>query len=221
MKKLKILLSTGKSSQNYIDTLNELGAEAVASYLPKVDTGYDGLILCGGNDIAPARYGEEFCGAVNIDYERDAAEFALLKAYVDAGKPVMGICRGHQLINVFFGGSLYQDLPESVLHKQQDGKDNVHEVKAPAESILGRLYGEVFSVNSSHHQAVKALGAGLRVSAVWNEQYAEAVEHAELPIFGVQWHPERMCFKHEREDTVCGADIFKYFIETCEKYRKA
>ena len=132
----------------------------------------------------------------------------------------MGICRGHQLINVYFGGTLYQDLPEAVLHKKKNGDDNIHEVRAVSDSIPGRLYGKSFSTNSSHHQAVKKLGEGLRATAFWNEQYIEAVEHETLPVFGVQWHPERMCFKHERDDTVCGAGIFKYFIETCEKYRK-
>ena len=220
MRKMKILLSVGGNDQNYIDAIEALGAEAVAKYSPEVDTDYDGLILCGGADMHPSYYGEEICGSVGMDLARDEAEVALLQAYATAGKPILGICRGHQLINVFFGGSLYQDIAESELHKRQNDKDNAHVVSAVEGSILAELYGESFSVNSAHHQAIKELGAGLRATAYWNGQYIEAIEHGGLPILAVQWHPERMCFKNKREDTVCGADIIKYFVDLCASYTK-
>ena len=220
MRKVSVLLSCGAASQNYVEAISALGAEATASYLPTIDTSYDGLILCGGTDINPARYAEELNGSVDIDFERDAAEFALLQAYIDAGKPILGICRGCQLINVFFGGSLYQDLPEADRHKGKNNVDSVHNVTAIADSIVGRLYGERFAVNSSHHQAVKRLGDGLRASANWNGQYIEAIEHNSYPIFAVQWPPERMCFRNKREDTVSGADILLYFLAMCQAYRK-
>jgi len=219
MSKIKLLLSCKSNIENYANALNELGAETVAEYLPSVDTQYDGLVLCGGGDIAPKYFGEELNGSYNIDIERDKAEFALLRAYLDAGKPVLGICRGHQLINVFFGGTLYQHLPEAELHKSHDGKDSVHSIKTVSNSVLAKLYGESFVTNSSHHQAVKKLGEGIRATAYWNEQYVEAIEHISYPVLGVQWHPERMCFKHERDDTVCGAEILKYFINLCDLYR--
>ena len=214
---MKILLSVGGNATNYVGAINGVGAEAVAKHLPEVDTNYDGLVLCGGGDIDPKYYNEEICGSYSIDLKRDAAEFVLLKAFVDAGKPVLGICRGCQLINVFFGGSLHQHLPESDLHQSLDGMDAVHKVTAVEGSILSTLYGDDFVVNSSHHQAVKQLGDGLRAAAYWNGQYIEAIEHVLLPIFAVQWHPERMCFAKSRNDTVCGAEIFKYFISVCEK----
>lgn len=220
MEKIKILLSVGGNDQNYIDAIECLGAEAVAKHSPEVDMNYDGLILCGGADMHPKYYGEEICGSVGIDLARDKAEVALLQAYATAGKPILGICRGHQLINVFFGGSLYQDIAESELHKRQNDKDNAHAVSAVEGSILAELYGESFCVNSAHHQAIKELGAGLRATAYWNGQYIEAIEHTELPILAVQWHPERMCFKNKREDTVCGADIIKYFVDLCASYTK-
>ena len=219
MGKIKILFSCGAGIQNYIDAVNNSGAEATADYLPHIDTSYDGLILCGGNDIDPARYSEEINGAVDIDFKRDSVEFALLEAYINAGKPVMGICRGHQLINVFFGGSLYQDLPDADLHVRKNGQDSVHVVTATKDSVVGKLYGDSFATNSSHHQGIKELGAGLLATAYWNSKYIEAIEHTSYPIFGVQWHPERMCFNNVREDTVCGADIIKYFIEICKRYR--
>lgn len=217
---MKILLSSGVNAQYYIDAIEGLGAEAVAKYLPDVDINYDGLILCGGNDIDPKYYGEQIAGAVSIDAQRDRAEFALLKAYIDAGKPVLGICRGHQLINVFFGGTLYQHLPKTESHRSADGTDLIHSVNAIPKSILYDLYGDSFFVNSYHHQAIKDLGENLRATAYWNNQYIEACEHSSLPVFSVQWHPERMCFTKARKDTICGADIIKYFIETCEAYRK-
>ena len=220
MRNVKILLSCGVNSQNYVDAISGLGAEATAKYLPAIDTNYDGLILCGGNDINPERYAEKLNGAVDIDFERDEVEFALLKAYIDVGKPILGICRGCQLINVFFGGSLYQNLQEADLHKRKNNTDMVHRVTAISDSIVGGIYGESFFVNSAHHQAVKVLGDGLRASEDWTGQYVEAIEHNTYPIFGVQWHPERMCFRNKREDTVCGADIFTYFINMCQAYRR-
>ena len=218
MRKMKILLSRGSSAENYLNALEGVGAEGVAKYLPEVDTNYDGLILCGGADVDPKYYNEEINGSVGIDKERDEAEFALLKAYVEAGKPVLGICRGCQLINVFFGGSLYQHLERADLHVSVKGADAIHEIRAEEGSMLNTLYGESFSVNSSHHQAVKALGEGLRATAYWNNEYVEAHEHETLPIFSVQFHPERMCFDKARTDTVNGAEIFKHFISVCEKY---
>ncbi|MBR5286053.1 MAG: gamma-glutamyl-gamma-aminobutyrate hydrolase family protein [Clostridia bacterium] len=218
MRKMRILLSRGSSAENYIRALEGVGAEGVAQYLPKVDTNYDGLILCGGADVDPKYYNEENNGSVGIDIARDEAEFALLKAYAEAGKPVLGICRGCQLINVFFGGSLYQHLPDAELHVSVKGCDSVHTVTAVEGSVLNTLYGKEFAVNSSHHQAVKALGEGLRATAFWNGEYIEAHEHTELPIYSVQFHPERMCFDKARNDTVNGAKIFEHFIAVCEKY---
>ena len=220
MKKTKILLSYKISAQNYIDALCALGAEPTAEYLPEVNTDYDGLILCGGGDVDPKYFNEQNDGSKGIDLDRDEAEMALLRAYADAGKPILGICRGHQIINVFFGGSLYQHIPEADLHTSKNGVDEAHIITADADSVLGRLYGERFSTNSAHHQAIKALGAGLRGVAWWEDKYIEAIEHESLPILGVQWHPERMCFAKEREDTVCGAKILEYFLELCKKAKR-
>jgi len=217
MSTVRILLSGKTNLQYYVDAVNGVGGIAEAYYLPKIDTDYDGLVLCGGNDIAPSYYGEEIDGSVDIDSERDKVEFALLKAFVQAGKPVLGICRGFQLINIFFGGSLYQHLPETPLHTNKEDFYITHSVTAVENSIVEKNYGKTFSVNSSHHQAIKDLGDGLYATAFWEGKYIEAYEHKSLPIFAVQWHPERMCFSQKRADTVDGTKFFKEFMTMCKK----
>ena len=217
MSKRKLLLSYKGDAQYYLDAVQAAGAEGDAFYLPEVNTDYDGLILTGGGDVDPALYHEENDGSVRIDKDRDAVELALLKAYIEAGKPVLGICRGHQLMNVFFGGSLYQHLPETPLHTNKTDKYIVHSVSAVADSVLGKLYGMSFVGNSSHHQGVKALGAGLRPTAFWDDRYVEAFEHETLPILGVQWHPEKMRAGINEAETAEGLLLFQYFVEMCKK----
>ena len=130
--------------------------------------------------------------------------------------PVFGICRGIQSINVLCGGSLHQHMPETPVHRSGTKEDLVHPVTATPESLLGKLYGEKFCVNSFHHQAVNVLGDGLRATAFWENTYIEAFEHESLPIYGFQFHPERMCCSHARPDTVDGTKIFEYFIGLCK-----
>ncbi len=214
----KILLAANRNKEFYIDAVNSCGAEAHAVYCPEASTDYDGLILCGGNDIDPKYYGEEINGAINIDEARDTAEVELARAFIAAGKPILGICRGSQLLNILFGGSLYQNLENAEEHKPLDDKGNyrVHEVKVEFGSILFDLYGEKFSVNSAHHQAVKKLGEGL-VATAFSDGIVEAFEHKNMPIMGVQFHPEKMCCSERRSDTVDGIEIFKYFINSIVK----
>ncbi len=213
--KPKILLSANKNKEYYIDAVRSAGADAFCEYCPEVSLEYDGLILCGGNDIEPRHYGEESNGAINIDETRDAAEIELARAYIAAGKPILGICRGCQLLNILFGGSLYQDLENSDDHKPLDDRGNyrVHDITAKAGSTLYNIYGESFSVNSAHHQAVKRLGEGL-IATAYADGVTEGFEHENLPVIGVQFHPEKMCCTERREDTVDGLKIFEYFIYT-------
>ena len=221
MHKPRILLSTSKLMKSYEDAVNGCGGIAVAKYLPEVDLDYDGLILCGGSDMDPSYYGEEVNGSVEIDNTRDQIEIALLQAYVDAGKPVLGICRGHQLINVFFGGSLYQHIENAHEHTTGTNYDTSHVVKAAEGSVAEQLYGKEFAVNSYHHQAIKELGKGLKVTMMTaDNRVIEGVEHCSLPVLAVQWHPERMCFADRREDTVDGRAIFDYFVDLCRNRNK-
>ena len=215
--KPKILISINKTKELYVDAVNSAGGIAVAEYCPDVSTDYDGLILGGGNDIDPAYYGEEINGAVNFDLQRDAAEFKLAKAFIDAKKPIMGICRGHQLLNVVFGGSLYQDIENAKEHSSFSDYDLIHTVNAKGNTFISELYGESFTVNSIHHQAVKELGKDLEVIMTSSDgKTVEGLKHKHLPIFSVQWHPERMCCTRARNDTIDGKTIFEYFINMCK-----
>ncbi|MYM66838.1 gamma-glutamyl-gamma-aminobutyrate hydrolase [Pseudoduganella sp. FT55W] len=159
----------------------------------------DGLVLQGGADVSPQSYSEvptrpEWSG----DRARDMYELELLHEFVEAGKPVLGICRGCQLINVAFGGTLYQDIatdvPESLAHVNDDYDRNRHEISFPAGSSLARmLHGQGSRlVNSIHHQAVKTLGRDMSVEALSvPDNMIEAIRYRKAPfVMGLQWHPE-------------------------------
>lgn len=214
--KPRILLSVKQNAQYYVDVVTALGAEPAAFYLPEVDLSYDGLLLCGGDDLDPKYYGEENNACGVIDEARDTAEMALLKAYVEAGKPVMGICRGLQIINVFFGGTLYQHIDQVDTHRQGKEVYCVHPVQTVEGGLLHRLYGPEFTVNSYHHQAVRELGKGLRPLA-YTGDIVEAVEHESLPVFAVQWHPEKLSFAYRREDADDGQILLRHFVDMCRE----
>ena len=108
--KTRILLCVNTNKEHYIRAIEGAGGEPVASYIPTLDMDYDGLILCGGNDLDPAFYGQELNGSVEIDRPRDDAEWAYLTEFLKTGKPIMGICRGFQLLNAYFGGDLIQRI---------------------------------------------------------------------------------------------------------------
>jgi putative glutamine amidotransferase len=160
----------------------------------------DALVLMGGSDVCPETYGEQALRPEwNGDRIRDDYEIALLRAFMNDAKPVLGVCRGAQIINVAFGGTLYQDiatqLPGALNHRDWDiYADNAHATSIVADSGLARLYPGVGSIrtNSVHHQAAKAVGRDLVVEA-WSEpdHIVEALRWTGPSyVFGVQWHPE-------------------------------
>ena len=156
----------------------------------------DGLLLTGGGDVEPGCYGAAPAAEVyGVEPERDAYEIALVKAAARAGVPLLGICRGVQLLNVALGGTLIQHLPEitGAPHYVRDRwGEAVHSVEIAPDSLLAAVTGlEVLGVNSLHHQAVDGLGAGLRMVAYAPDGVGEAIEGTDgARLLGVQWHPE-------------------------------
>lgn len=193
-----ILLTTGRRTGglSVSRTASILYGEALARAggLPAAFSGGDpaslarqfsGLLLTGGGDVGPARYGGARLPTDTVDVDRDREEFALLDAFLRQGRPIFGICRGVQLLNVYFGGTLRQQVPGHA-----DGAR--HTVHAVPGSRIEALCGAAFETNSWHHQAADALAPGLRCTASSPDGLAEALEHEAFPVFGVQWHPERM-----------------------------
>ena len=188
----------------------------------------DGLVLQGGTDISPQMYGEtplrpEWAG----DPERDRYELELLERFLKLNKPVLGICRGQQLINIAMGGTLYQDTttqkPGAQVHQDTSVYDEkYHHIEILPGSRLAALYPGVgrAKVNSLHHQAVKALGAGLKVEArSLEDDVIEALRHdGPHYVAGVQWHPE---FLHGRNDGVLdAAPLLKEFLQAAHENSK-
>ncbi|MEN9206295.1 MAG: gamma-glutamyl-gamma-aminobutyrate hydrolase family protein [Thermostichales cyanobacterium SZTDM-1c_bins_54] len=156
----------------------------------------DGLILAGGIDLSPGCYGADpHPKTEEPNPERDATELALVQRLLTWSHPVLGICRGMQVLNVGLGGSLIQHLPEwgeGVAHRSEAGDPIVHGVRVELGSRLGESYGVgELEVVSWHHQGVERLGEGLRAVSWAADGLIEAVEHREHPwLVGVQWHPE-------------------------------
>lgn len=231
---MKLLITQRESVDSHgspIDSLEasytlyfaELGAQVrpVPNFLPDPETSlaeeeFDGLVLTGGGSLPPEFY--RLPHSDRFQPDRDRTEKALIGLCRKQGKPILGICRGMQLINVALGGTLIQDLPpeQKIFHTSSQG-DLVHPVFSPEGSTLNGLYGPVFSVNSAHHQALDQLSDGLEAVA-WSESgVVEAVELPGYPLLGVQFHPERMAFGKRRLDTVDGAAIFGWFLDVCRE----
>lgn len=185
----------------------------------------DGLMLPGGPDVDPTFYGEEPHPKIGMTlYQKDRFEIALIKAALAADKPIFGICRGIQIMNVAMGGTLYQDLesqyPElKIQHPQATlGQFATHHVELTAGSKLAKLYGQsTIKVNSRHHQAVKAVGKGLKVTAVAPDGVIEGMESTDTDLFlGVQWHPENMWQQEDPQQLV----VFQDFLDRIAAHRK-
>jgi putative glutamine amidotransferase len=176
----------------------------------------DGVVLTGGEDVEPSRYGQprnEKCGESNEP--RDRTEIALVKAARELGKPLLAICRGPQLLNVALGGTLIQDIPSQVPgaleHNSRDSRTSrVHSVKIDEGSLVAEAIGATeITVNSLHHQSVDKVGDGLRISARAPDGIVEAIESDsdDWWAIAVQWHPEEMNDSREPWDR----GLFKAF----------
>ena len=167
------------------------------SNLDQLINSCDGFIISGGDDLDPAFYGETNTASTPTLKEIDLVDQKIVNYCVKTGKPLLGICRGMQAINVFLGGSLYQDIPNH--------KETFHEIKS-----LGLFSEENFIVNTFHHQAIKVLAKGLKVIAIHEpDGIIEAIIHESLPIIAIQWHPEQMADSTSSKDLI---NIFKKYL---------
>jgi gamma-glutamyl-gamma-aminobutyrate hydrolase PuuD len=156
----------------------------------------DALIISGGPDVDPGRYGAETGPqTVPARAERDEAELAVLSRALERDVPVLAVCRGHQLLNVALGGTLHQHIPDVVGHVRHGPEPTAYgeiEVRTERDTLVRTLVGEEARVRCHHHQAVDRLGEGLRVSARADDDVVEAIElGGQRFVVGVQWHPEQ------------------------------
>jgi putative glutamine amidotransferase len=176
----------------------------------------DGIVFTGGSDLDPELYGEEaHPETFGIQRQRDDAELALLHGALERDMPLLGICRGIQVLNVGLGGDLHQHLPEVVGHEEHKhdppGEFNEHEVQIERQTKLGRALGERTRVMSHHHQGLRRLGTGLVEAARAEDGAVEAVEAPDRRFaVGVLWHPEA------GQD----ASLFEAFVEEARRYAK-
>jgi putative glutamine amidotransferase len=228
-------------TSSYFDP-EALGKESLSSYARKVERAggvpvhipcgadeasiaawaeeLDGVLFTGGPDIGPERYGEAPSETVEVVAERDEVEFKVFDAFYGARKPILGVCRGAQLMNVFFGGSLIQDIPSEadasgrnyLRHTRGDVRGTpVHGVTTVGGTRLAEILGGSFRVNSIHHQAARKPGEGLVVAAFSEDGLIEGVERPGYPFMvGVQWHPESL-------DEEPHFRIFEAFIAAASK----
>jgi gamma-glutamyl-gamma-aminobutyrate hydrolase PuuD len=186
----------------------------------------DGIIMSGGEDIAPAYYGEEpHANLGEVVDMRDTYDIMLARMAYDMNIPMLGICRGAQLINVVFGGTLVQDIPSqrpnwNLIHRSPiESEKPMHDVTLEADSQLAKMFGTTkLYTNSYHHQAVKDVAPGFRIVARAADGTPEAIESIkEYPIWGTQFHPEVMVSDGDE----AALNLFKRFIEKADTFRKA
>jgi len=184
---------------------------------------FDGFLFTGGPDIHPFYFEEEthaHCG--NISPLRDTMELSLLSLVLEQQKPILGICRGIQLLNIGLGGNIYQDIPSQfpedfpIAHRQPFAYDiPSHTVTVVPGTLLAKVshHDSVLKVNSMHHQAVRDLAPGLIVSGYASNRLIEAIEKPDYPFFlGVQWHPEYLW-----NQDLAAAGIFHEFVAACRE----
>ena len=230
---LKIALSKGYPEASYasyyswIDSLDST-AECVELYNMPADSALElfrtcsGLLLTGGTDIDPAYYGKAYdtVRCWPIDHKLDSLEIRLIDSALAWNKPILGICRGHQVINVALGGSLIVDIPQdfgtTLPHQCGDVHACFHTVNLNDGSVLKEIAGDIPSgeTNSNHHQAVDQVAPGLRVAAVSTDGLIESVEWKDPDgkpfLLGIQWHPERLDLS-----SPLSGNIGRKFLEEC------
>ena len=211
-------------NRNYAEMVAKAGGIPILAINDDVIAEYaeiaDGLLLSGGKDVATNLYGQEkMFDNIFVDEARDIQEWKILDAWVPTKKPIFGICRGVQVMNAYFGGTLVQDIPSQLGGEHSKGVN--HEIEIKKDSILGQLFGESMLINSYHHQGLDKIADGF-VATAWSDagghKLAEAIEHESLPYWSVQWHPERMSGPVTNPvECVDSMPMFEYFVNQCKK----
>ncbi len=218
-----------KARPTYMRALKAAGAipvvmplDASEEDLKQLSQDLDGFLFTGGPDVHPFLFGEEtqaHCG--NVSPARDQMEICLLPMVMELQKPILGICRGIQVLNIALGGNIWQDIPSQVTrdfplaHSQPFSYDMpCHTVALTEGSLLARISeSSSIEVNSMHHQAVKDLAPGLIASAYSTDYLIEALEMPDYPFFiGVQWHPEYLWEKNKE-----AFRLFQTFVKACKE----
>ncbi len=182
----------------------------------------DGLLLQGGSDVSPESYNEEPIDPKWVgDFERDQYEIELIHEFIKNRKPILGICRGLQILNVALGGTLYQDietqLKDKLNHRNWDIYDqNFHDISIENGSLIEKIFDiNQGRVNSIHHQSVKDLAPGLVVDARAPDGIIEAISSSNIDnekLFAIQWHPE---FQNDEKDLLSAKTLIRYFLDWC------
>ena len=204
----------------YVDSLRRAGAIPVLippqpENAADVVDDLDGILLAGGDDFDPSAYGEPRHPTVEpMDPRRQENELSLARAARERGIPTLGICLGVQVMNVAAGGTLIQHIESDIDHASEPSDRHRHEVAIDGGTRLARIVGErELEVNSSHHQAIKEIGDGLRVTAHAPDGIVEGLEDPRHPFYvGVQWHPEDMSGEES------ASAIFGAFVEAARKH---
>ncbi|MBC7498372.1 gamma-glutamyl-gamma-aminobutyrate hydrolase family protein [Candidatus Gracilibacteria bacterium] len=168
----------------------------------------DGFVFPGGADIDPSLYHQDYLGAYDCILDGDLWLASAMRGVMDTGKPILGICKGMQLLNVAHGGDLIQDIVGSDIHNQAHRRyECVDMARIVSGGFVDTVFGDDIGINSIHHQAIGTLGDGLRVAATsQHDSEIEAIEHIHLPYYGTQWHPE--CIDTHRP-------LFQWFVTQC------
>ncbi|BFT65979.1 gamma-glutamyl-gamma-aminobutyrate hydrolase family protein [Parvimonas parva] len=217
-------------NQDYVEAVLRAGAipfiipfnedlEATREMVEKVD----GIILSGGHDVNPYYYGEDPMLKIGELFpERDVFDMELYKTAIELKKPIFGICRGYQIINVINGGTLYQDLSYAdfvkIKHDQVDNPTQAtHFVELEEGTFLKNILGEKYKVNSFHHQILKDVAPGFKVVAKSSDGVIESIEKITEDNFviGVQWHPEMLSASNEKSQAIFNAFVKK--VIECKK----
>lgn len=214
------MITTNGALPLTVPLLRELSGIERTACIQAMAENLDGLMLQGGTDVEPWRYGEEALRPEwSGDALRDHLEFDLVAAFIALDKPVLGVCRGFQLLNVALGGSLYQDLPlqypSTIRHNDElTYCGATHAIALTENGKLAQIYGTTTGmVNSAHHQGVKALGNGLIAEAIAPDGLIEGFSAPDLRfVVAVQWHPE---FHHTDPALLSATPLIQCFLAAC------